>query len=218
MRILLLEDDPILGEALRDFLRTDGHVVELCSRLSQARAAFAHQPYDALVIDWQLPDGSGLAWLQDLRASGEQTPALMITARDQLADRVTGLNTGADDYLVKPFEPEELVARLRAVRRRLAGQAVAVMAFGPVTMDLNAKSVSVNGAEVSLTAREWVLLEALALRKGRTVSKAELEDLVMGFDGSLSGNALEVHVSAIRRKVGKDTIQTLRGLGYRINA
>lgn len=218
MRILLLEDDPILGEALRDFLRTDGHVVELCSRLSQARAAFAHQPYDALVIDWQLPDGSGLAWLRDLRASGEQTPALMITARDQLADRVTGLNTGADDYLVKPFEPEELVARLRAVRRRLAGQAVAVMAFGPVTMDLNAKSVSVNGAEVSLTAREWVLLEALALRKGRTVSKAELEDLVMGFDGSLSGNALEVHVSAIRRKVGKDTIQTLRGLGYRINA
>ena len=218
MRILLPEDDPILGEALRDFLRTDGHVVELCSRLSQARAAFAHQPYDALVIDWQLPDGSGLAWLQDLRASGEQTPALMITARDQLADRVTGLNTGADDYLVKPFEPEELVARLRAVRRRLAGQAVAVMAFGPVTMDQNAKSVSVNGAEVSLTAREWVLLEALALRKGRTVSKAELEDLVMGFDGSLSGNALEVHVSAIRRKVGKDTIQTLRGLGYRINA
>ena len=218
MRILLLEDDPILGEALRDFLRTDGHVVELCSRISQARAAFAHQPYDALVIDWQLPDGSGLAWLRDLRASGEQTPALMITARDQLADRVTGLNTGADDYLVKPFEPEELVARLRAVRRRLAGQAVAVMAFGPVTMDLNAKSVSVNGAEVSLTAREWVLLEALALRKGRTVSKAELEDLVMGFDGSLSGNALEVHVSAIRRKVGKDSIQTLRGLGYRINA
>jgi two-component system, OmpR family, response regulator len=218
MRILLLEDDPILGEALRDFLRTDGHVVELCSRLSQARAAFAHQPYDALVIDWQLPDGSGLAWLQNLRASGEQTPALMITARDQLADRVTGLNTGADDYLVKPFEPEELVARLRAVRRRLAGQAVAVMTFGPVTINLNAKSVSVNGAEVSLTAREWVLLEALALRKGRTVSKAELEDLVMGFDGSLSGNALEVHVSAIRRKVGKDTIQTLRGLGYRINA
>ena len=217
MRILLLEDDCILGEALRDFLRTDDHVVEWCVRLSEARTAYAHPPYDALVIDWQLPDGSGLAWLRTLRDSGDHTPALMITARDQLADRVTGLNTGADDYLVKPFEPEELVARLRAVRRRVAGQAGAVLRFGLVAMDLNAKSVTVGGAEVALTTREWVLLEALALRRGRTVSKSELEDLVMGFDGSLSDNALEVHISAIRRKVGKHTIQTLRGMGYRVN-
>ena len=109
------------------------------------------------------------------------------------------------------------MARLRAVRRRVAGQAGAVLRFGLVAMDLNAKSVTVGGAEVALTTREWVLLEALALRKGRTVSKSELEDLVMGFDGSLSDNALEVHISAIRRKVGKHTIQTLRGMGYRVN-
>ena len=217
MRILLLEDDRILGEALRDFMRTDDHVVEWCSRLSEARAAYAHQPYDALVIDWQLPDGSGLAWLQSLREGHDHTPALMITARDQLTDRLAGLNTGADDYLVKPFEPEELVARLRAVRRRAAGSPAPVMQLGPVTLDLNAKSASLHGQPVALTSREWVLLEALVLRKGRTVSKSELEDLAMGFDGSLSDNALDVHISAIRRKLGKDIIQTLRGLGYRVN-
>lgn len=217
MRILLLEDDRILGEALHDYIRLDGHVVEWCDRLCLARTAYRPSTYDALVIDWQLPDGSGLAWLQGLRNAGDPTPAVMITARDQLADRVTGLNTGADDYLVKPFEPEELMARLRAVRRRVAGQAASVLRFGSVAMDLNAKSVTSGGVPVALTAREWVLLEALALRKGRTVSKSELEDLAMGFDGSLSENALEVHISAIRRKLGKDTIQTLRGLGYRIN-
>ena len=218
MRILLLEDDRTLGEALRDFLRTDEHVVEWCTSLTQARAAYANQPYDALVIDWQLPDGSGLAWLRALRDAGDHTPGLMVTARDQLSDRIEGLNTGADDYLVKPFEPEELVARLKAVRRRMAGQSAAVMRMGRLELDLNARSVAVEGAKVTLTAREWVLLEALALRKGRIVSKSELEDLVMGFDGSLSDNALEVHISAIRRKVGKEAIQTLRGLGYRINA
>lgn len=217
MRILLLEDDRILGEALRDFMRTDDHVVEWCCRLSEARTAYTHQPYDALVIDWQLPDGSGLAWLKSLREANDSTPALMITARDQLADRLSGLNTGADDYLVKPFEPEELVARLRAVRRRAAGSPAPVLRLGPVALDLNAKSATVHDTPVALTSREWVLLEALALRKGRTVSKSELEDLVMGFDGSLSDNALEVHISAIRRKLGKDVIQTLRGLGYRVN-
>ena len=217
MRILLLEDDFILGEALRDFMRTDDHVVEWFIRLGEARAAYAHQPYDALVIDWQLPDGSGLAWLQSIRERHDHTPALMITARDQLNDRLKGLNTGADDYLVKPFEPEELVARLRAVRRRAAGNPAPIMQLGPVTLDLNARSVRVHGQPVALTSREWVLLEALVLRKGRTVSKSELEDLAMGFDGSLSDNALEVHISAIRRKLGKDIIQTLRGLGYRVN-
>ena len=217
MRILLLEDDSILGEALRDFMRADDHVVEWCCRLSEASAAYTRQPYDALVIDWQLPDGSGLAWLRTLREANDSTPALMITARDQLADRLTGLDTGADDYLVKPFEPEELVARLRAVRRRAAGSPTAVFRVGPVAVDLNAKSACLNDIPVALTSREWVLLEALVLRKGRTVSKSELEDLVMGFDGSLSDNALEVHISAIRRKLGKDVIQTLRGLGYRVS-
>ncbi|MBY0465692.1 MAG: response regulator transcription factor [Burkholderiales bacterium] len=217
MRILLLEDDRILGEALRDFMRTEDHVVEWCCRLSEARTAYQHQPYDALVIDWQLPDGSGLAWLRSLREGHDSTPALMITARDQLSDRLSGLNTGADDYLVKPFEPEELLARLRAVRRRTAGSPAPVIRLGPVTLDLNAKTAHLSGQPVALTAREWALLEALVLRKGRTVPKSELEDLAMGFDGSLSDNALEVHISAIRRKLGKDIIQTLRGLGYRVN-
>jgi two-component system OmpR family response regulator len=154
MRILLLEDDRILGEALRDFMRTDNHVVEWCCRLSEARTAYAHQPYDALVIDWQLPDGSGLDWLVGLRHARDSTPALIITARDRLPDRLAGLNSGADDYLVKPFEPEELVARLRAVRRRAAGSSTPVLTFGPVTVDLNAKTTLLDNNPVALTARE----------------------------------------------------------------
>ncbi|MBA4255707.1 MAG: DNA-binding response regulator [Polaromonas sp.] len=216
MRILLLEDDRILGEALRDFLRTEDQVVEWFTRLSEARAALANQPYDALVVDWQLPDGSGLDWIRSLRNARNVIPAIMITARDQLQDRLCGLNTGADDYLVKPFEPEELMARVCALRRRSVGNPAPVFTWGSVVFDLTAKTAARDGQPIQLTAREWSLMEALALRKGRTVSKTELEALVMGFDGSLSDNALEVHISAIRRKLGKTVIQTLRGLGYRM--
>ena len=122
MRLLLIEDDDILGEGLRDFLRADGHSVDWCRSLHEA-AACRGEPYDALLVDWQLPDGSGLAWLQTQRRQGDATPALMLTARDRLDDRIQGLDSGADDYLVKPFEPEELAARLRAVTRRRAGSA-----------------------------------------------------------------------------------------------
>jgi two-component system OmpR family response regulator len=215
MRILLIEDDPILGEALHDFLRAEGHVVEWVQRLSQARAALTGQPFDMLVIDWQLPDGSGQAWLAGLRDAQVSTPAILATARDQLADRVTGLNAGADDYLVKPFAPEELAARVLAVARRTVGLPVNTMVCGPVRLDLKAKSAWLDEQPVALTSREWALLEALALRKGRTVSKSDLENLVVGFDGAMSSNALEVHMSSIRKKLGKDVVQTHRGLGYR---
>ena len=120
MRLLLLEDDVILGEGLRDFLRAEGHVVDWCQRLAQAEV-LREEPYDALLVDWQLPDGSGLDWVRAIRRQGDGTPVLILTARDLLADRVRGLDTGADDYLVKPFDPEELSARIRAVRRRTAG-------------------------------------------------------------------------------------------------
>jgi len=214
MRILLIEDDPVLGDGLKDFIESDGHVVEWVRTLAQARAALAGQPFDAWVVDWQLPDGSGQAWLQAQRGAGHATPALLATARDQLTDRLRGLNNGADDYLVKPFEPEELVARLQAVTRRATGRASNVYAKGALQMDLQARNAHVNGESVMLTAREWAIAEALLLRQGRTVSKDVLENLVMGFDGSISGNALEVHISSIRRKLGRDTIETRRGLGY----
>jgi len=217
MRLLLIEDDPILGEGLRDFLRGEGHLVDWVSRLADARGLVA-EPYDALLVDWQLPDGSGLDWIRGMRQRGSVTPMLMLTARDQLSDRVRGLDSGADDYLVKPFEPEELSARLRAVCRRSGGGASTVRQIGDLQLDLLAKTVSRAGQRVDLTAREWRLLEALLQRAGRVVSKADLEALVMGFEGDVSSNVLEVHVSNLRRKLGASLIETVRGLGYRLIA
>lgn len=216
MRLLLLEDDSVLGEGLRDFLIADGHVVDWCQRLGEAEA-LRGEIYDALLIDWQLPDGSGLDWVRTLRRQDDVTPILVLTARDLLSDRIQGLDTGADDYLVKPFDPEELVARIRAVRRRAAGSARPVLRFGDVTLDLNGKSARVHGVRSELTAREWSLIEALALRAGRLVSKSDLDALVLRSDSEVTSNSLEVHISSIRRKLGRDLIETVRGLGYRIS-
>jgi two-component system, OmpR family, response regulator len=215
MRLLLIEDDEILGEGLRDFLLADGHLVDWAHRLAHTDA-YRGEPYDAYLVDWQLPDGSGLDWLRARRGQGDSTAALMLTARDLLADRLKGLDSGADDYLVKPFAPEELAARLRAVCRRSAGTADARAHFGPVAVDLQARCVFLDGEPVDLTAREWTVLEALTLRAGRIVAKSELERLVHGFDSELASNALEVHVSSLRRKLGRELVETVRGLGYRI--
>jgi two-component system, OmpR family, response regulator len=217
MRLLLLEDDELLGSGLGDYLRSEGHAVDWCRTLAEV-AGWRGEPFDAWLIDWQLPDGSGLDWLRAQRARGDLTPALVMTARDRLQQRVEGLDAGADDYLVKPVAPEELAARLRSIGRRLAGSAVAVRSFGDVDVDVHARQTRVAGQHVALTAREWSILEALVLRAGRTVPKAELEKLVLGFESELASNALEVHVSSLRRKLGRDLIQTERGMGYRIGA
>jgi two-component system OmpR family response regulator len=215
MRLLLLEDDPVLGEGLRDYLRTEGHVVDWCLRVADA-ALLVNEPYDALLIDWQLPDGSGLDWLRRLRQRGLTTSALMLTARDLLSERVQGLDAGADDYLVKPFAPEELAARLRAVSRRSAGTGGERIDFGAFQVDLTAKTVWRGATRIELTAREWALLEALVLRVGRIVSRSDLDALVIGLDADVNSNVLEVHISNLRRKLGRGFIETVRGLGYRI--
>ena len=215
MRLLLIEDDPVLGEGLRDFLRLEQHLVDWCRNLQQARALHS-EPFDALLVDWQLPDGSGLEWLRAKRATGDTTPALMLTARDLLSDRIEGLDGGADDYLVKPFAPEELCARLRAVVRRAASTGAAVLKVGAVAIDLAAHSARLSGTLVDLTAREWSVLQALCHRAGRVVLKSDLERLTVGFDADVSSNALEVHISSLRRKLGRDLIETVRGLGYRL--
>jgi two-component system, OmpR family, response regulator len=215
MRLLLIEDDPVLGSGLRDFLRAEGHAVTWAQRLSESNAPLA-EAFDAYLVDWSLPDGSGLDWLVRRRSKGDRTAALMLTARDLLADRITGLDAGADDYLVKPFAPEELSARMRAVMRRQAGVADAGLRCGDVLIDLGARSVRVSEQVVELTGREWAVLEALALRPGRIVSKDELEQLALGGAGEVASNALEVHVSSLRRKLGRDLVQTVRGLGYRL--
>ena len=215
MRLLLLEDDALLGDGLREYLRAEGHVVDWCTALRDVQA-LQGEPYDAWLVDWQLPDGSGLAWLAARRASGDRTPALMLTARDRLSDRVAGLDGGADDYLVKPFAPEELAARLRGVRRRALGASEPRLRLGEVELDLAARAARVAGQRVDLTAREWALVEALALRGGRVVAKADLDRLVLGADAEVQSNALEVHVSSVRRKLGRELIETVRGLGYRL--
>lgn len=215
MRLLLIEDDELLGDGLRDFLRAEGHAVEWGRRLGDVEA-FRDEPFDAFLVDWQLPDGSGLDWLRARRRHGDVTPALMLTARDLLADRLHGLDSGADDYLVKPFAPEEMVARLRAICRRSAGSANARVRFGNVQVDLVARCAWLADDRVELTAREWSVLEALALRPGRIVAKTELERLVLGFESELASNALEVHVSSLRRKLGRELVETVRGLGYRV--
>lgn len=221
MRLLLLEDDSLLGEGLRDYLRAEGHVVEWCTHLSAAHA-LEDEPFDALLVDWQLPDGSGVDWIRARRAIGDARPVLLLTARDRLADRIRGLDSGADDYLVKPFAPEELLARLRAVLRRAsAAPAAPRQDFGGVQVDVAARGVwrtagDGSAERVELTAREWAVLEALVRRAGRVVTKSELDRLVLGLDTQVQSNALEVHVSALRRKLGRELIDTVRGLGYRI--
>ncbi len=217
MRLLLIEDDDTLGEGLADYLRAEGHAVQWCRSLGEAEA-WHREAFDAWLVDWQLPDGSGLDWLRQRRARGMAVPALMLTARDALADRLRGLDGGADDYLVKPFAPEELLARLRAVARRSAGRGDDHVVLGDVRLDLHGHGAWRDGVRVELTAREWALLEALLQRRGRLVAKDDLERLVLGDGGEVASNVLEVHVSALRRKLGRELVQTVRGLGYRLEA
>ncbi|MDO9092787.1 MAG: response regulator transcription factor [Rubrivivax sp.] len=215
MRLLLIEDDAGLGAGLREFLQADGHVVVWCRCLGEAKALH-NEPFDALLVDWQLPDGSGLEWVRSLRSKNDHTPVLLMTARDLLDDRVRGLDSGADDYMVKPFDPEELSARLRAITRRASGSGSPRLVFGEVEVDLLARAAHVSGVRAKLTAREWALVEALALRSGRLVKKRELEVLVSNLESEAASNALEVHISNLRRKLGRCFIETVRGLGYRI--
>ena len=198
-----------------DIIRAGGICDPRCKRLCEAKA-LTGEPYDALLVDWQLPDGSGLDWVRSIRRQGISTPVVIMTARDLLSDRVRGLDGGADDYLVKPFEPEELTARIRAVRRRVSGSASALLAFGDVRLDLTGKVAFLHDVRADLTAREWAVVEALALRAGRLVSRSELEALVLGLDNESASNTLEVHISSIRRKLGRGVIETSRGLGYRL--
>jgi two-component system OmpR family response regulator len=214
MRLLLLEDDAILGEGLRDYLRGEGHVVDWYASLRELQAADG-EAYDAWLLDWQLPDGSGLDWLARRRQAGDATPCTLLTARDRLGDRVHGLDSGADDYLVKPFDPAELAARLRVLARR-GGPVQLPRRIGAVELDLAARVALHGGQRVELTAREWALVEALARRAGRIVVKGDLERLLLGADAEVQSNALEVHVSSVRRKLGRGLIETVRGLGYRM--
>jgi two-component system response regulator QseB len=214
MRLLLVEDDEMIGAAAREGLRQEGHAVDWVRDGAQAEAAAANGVYDLVLLDLGLPRRDGLSVLRSLRARGHEVPVLVITARDAVADRVAGLDAGADDYLVKPFDLDELAARVRAVLRRRAGRSSAVLHVGELEVDTAARRVRWKGREVALSAREYALLEALADRPGAFLSRAQLEERLYGWDEEIGSNAVEVHIHALRRKLDPALIRNVRGLGY----
>jgi two-component system OmpR family response regulator len=218
MRILLVEDEPDLGAAVEEHVRQAGHAVDWFQRLKLADAAMSTISYDALLLDLLLPDGRGLDFLRGLRARRDAIPVVILTARDQISDRIAGLSAGADDYLVKPFDLDELIARLNAVARRYFGTTATAQRFGPVEIELEARLARLDGAEVELTAREWAVLEVLARRPNAIVSREQIEDALYAFEQEIESNAIEVYISRIRRKLGRDFVRTARGLGYRIRS
>ena len=216
MRILLIEDDYVLGEAMRDQASADGHGVDWMQRLDDARAALDTVEYGLILLDLNLPDGRGLDLLKSLRQRGNPVPVIITTAQDQVAIRIEGLNAGADDYLVKPFDLDEMSARVSAVARRYAGISTPQLVVGDATVNLATKTVSIGGKPISLTARELAVLERLLGRRGGIVTKGEIEDSLYPFGAEIEGNAVEVYVSRLRKKLGQSVITTVRGLGYRI--
>jgi two-component system OmpR family response regulator len=216
MRVLLIEDDTVLGAAVRDQLAADGHSVDWVQRLDTAGDALASAGFDLLLLDLMLPDGLGLPFLRRLRARGDVTPVIILTALDQISDRIEGLNAGADDYLVKPFDLAELSARIGSVARRYSGNPNPIVTHGALQIDLAARSIRREGRPVSLTAREWALFEAFLSRPGQLLSKAQLEEKLYAFDAEVESNTIEVHVSRLRKKLGPELIETERGLGYRL--
>ena len=216
MRILLIEDDTVLGAAVRDQIAADGHSVDWMTRLDQAGDAMAGAAYDLVLLDLMLPDGRGLPFLKALRARGDVTPVIILTALDQVSDRIDGLNAGADDYLVKPFDLAELSARIGSVARRYTGNPNPIITHGTLEIDRAAKSIRRAGKPIALTAREWALFDAFLARPGQLLSKAQLEEKLYAFDSEVESNTIEVHVSRLRKKLGNDVIDTERGLGYRL--
>ena len=216
MRILLIEDDTVLGAAVRDQIAADGQSVDWVTRLDDAGDAMNAACYDLILLDLMLPDGRGIGFLKSLRARGDVTPAIILTALDQVSDRIEGLNAGADDYLVKPFDLAELSARIGSVARRYSGNPNPLVTHGPLVIDLAARSIHRDGKPVQLTAREWALFEAFLARPRQLMSRAQLEEKLYDLDAEIDSNAIEVHVSRIRKKLGPAIIETERGMGYRL--
>jgi two-component system OmpR family response regulator len=216
MRILLVEDDGALGAAVRDQLIADGHAADWAMRLDDAETAMLTTPYDLVLLDLMLPDGSGEDLLRRRRAAGDVTPVIILTARDRISDRIAGLNAGADDYLVKPFDLAELSARIAAVARRYSGNPNPLVELGDLEIDVAAKSIHRAGRPVVVTGREWAVLEALLQRPGAILSRRQLEDRLYAHGAEIESNAVEVHVSRLRKKLGREIIETVRGVGYRL--
>ena len=216
MRLLLAEDDTMIGEAVRAGLRRDGFAVDWVRDGNAAAEALAAGSYDLLLLDLGLPGRDGVQVLRDLRERGSGLPVVVLTARDAVTDRVAGLDAGADDYLVKPFELQELAARVRAVLRRRGGRASAVIVHDGLCLDPATHEVRKDGASVPVSPREFALLHALLERPGQILSRGQLEDRLYGWGEEVESNVVEVHIHALRRKLGADFIRNVRGVGYRV--
>ncbi len=217
MRILLAEDDVPLGQALAAGLGRLGYTVDWITDGAQAAVALADTTYAAAVLDWNLPRISGPDIIAGMRKRKDDTPVLLLTARDGLPDRVAGLDAGADDYVVKPVHLDELAARLRALLRRADGQVEPAIRIGALELIPAGRSATLSGVSLELTAREYALLEMLARHPGRAYSREQLEEALYGWDHEVASNAVEVHIHHLRHKLGPGWIQTLRGIGYAIN-
>ncbi len=214
MRLLLVEDDPMIGEAVQDLLRAEHYAVDWVRDGDAADTALRTSAYDLVMLDLGLPRRDGITVLRDLRTRKDRTPVLVATARDAVAQRIEGLDAGADDYVLKPYDLDELLARIRALLRRASGRAEPVYEHKGVSINPSTREASVNGVPVVLSGREWAVLEPLLARPGLVLSRQQLEDKLYGWGDEVSSNAVEVYIHGLRKKLGPDILLNVRGVGY----
>ncbi len=217
MRILLIEDDAMIGKAVCAGLAGAGFSVDWVLDGRAAELSLSLREHALAILDLGLPRKDGMAVLDSLRAKGNSVPVLIATARDGVGDRIAGLNAGADDYVLKPFDLDELIARVRAVLRRHAGAVSPMLVAGPLVLDPVRRKVTLDGAQVALSAREFALLEALMQKPGAVLSRQKLEESIYGWGEEVGSNAIEVHLHHLRRKLGSERIRNVRGVGYRVS-
>ncbi|MFC5386520.1 response regulator [Aquamicrobium segne] len=216
MRVLIVEDDAVLRDGLRVGLGIGGFNADAVETCEEANAVLKNHEFDALVLDLMLPDGSGLDILKSMRERRDTTPVLLLTARDQVADRIVGLDAGADDYLGKPFDLDEVAARLRALLRRGSGRHGSLLEWRDLVLDPATQTLKQNGKPVRLSRREYAILHALMVHPGQILSRSRIEEKLYGWQEEIESNAVEVHIHHLRGKLGPDIIQTVRGIGYRL--
>jgi two-component system, OmpR family, response regulator len=219
MRVLLVEDDEMLGDAVKTHVHRQGHAVDWALSRDEAEASLGAAEYDLILLDLRLPDGSGLDILKSLRACRDEVPVIIMTAHDQVSDRIAGLNAGADDYLVKPVDLGELQARIHAVSRRYGTHKLPALTLDGIAVYPSERRIAgADGEDIQLSSREWAVLDRLIARKRAIVSKAQIEEALYEFGAEVESNTVEVYVSRLRRKLGKQAIETVRGIGYRISS
>lgn len=217
MRLLIAEDDKLLGDGIRNGLRQEGYAVDWVEDGATAELAMKTETYDLVILDIGLPKKTGLEVLKNMRSRGDQLPVLLLTAFDRIEDRILGLDSGADDYVVKPFDLDELSARIRALLRRNSGRSAPVMEHGDIVVDPASHVVTKNGSGIDISPREFALLLTLLDNKGRVVSRSRLEEGLYAWNEEVESNTIEVHIHHIRKKLGSELIRTIRGVGYIID-